>query len=146
MTARFQFLEDIALADAAFQASGDSPAELFQAAAQATIETMVDPSTVSPVSSHRIHRDEETLEDLLFDWLEEIVYLKDAKGLVFLVPTVNVSREPSTGRWRLDGTLEGEPIDPTRHHLRSDVKAVTKHMYEIRQDGGQWLARVVLDI
>ena len=107
---------------------------------------MVDPSTVSPVSSHPIHRDQETLEDLLFDWLEEIVYLKDAKGLVFLVPTVNVSREPSTGRWRLDGTLEGEPIDPTRHHLRSDVKAVTKHMYEIRQDGGRWLARVVLDI
>ena len=146
MTAQFRFLEDIALADAAFEASGDSPAELFQAAAQATIETMVDPTTVSPVSCHRINRDEETLEDLLFEWLAEIIFLKDAKSLVFRVPSVSVSREASTGRWRLDGTLEGEPIDPTRHELRSDVKAVTKHLYEIRQDGAQWLARVVLDI
>ena len=38
MTQRFTFLEDVALADAAFEASGDSPSELILAATQAVIE------------------------------------------------------------------------------------------------------------
>ena len=50
------------------------------------------------------------------------------------------------GRWRLRGTLTGEPIDPSRHELRADVKAVTKHLYQVRQENGRWVARVVLDI
>jgi SHS2 domain-containing protein len=30
--------------------------------------------------------------------------------------------------------------------LRSDVKAVTKHLYDVHEHKGQWIARVVLDI
>jgi SHS2 domain-containing protein len=65
---------------------------------------------------------------------------------VFREATVQVTKEQAQGAWQLRGTLAGEVIAPDRHELRADVKAVTKHLYEVRQDGPGWTARVVLDI
>lgn len=144
--ASFRFLEDVALADTAFEATGDSPSELFQAAAQAVIETMINPSTVTPKWHKAIERQAPDLPTLLFDWLSDIVYLKDAEGVLFQAATAAVSQDPTSGNWTLHGFLNGEPIDPTRHEMRADVKAVTKHLYEVRQDGSRWIARVVLDV
>jgi SHS2 domain-containing protein len=146
MTASYRILEDIALADAAFEAQGDTPSELCRAAAQAVIETMVDPQTVSPTLTRSVVRQEQSLEDLLFDWLHEIVYLKDKETLVFQRADCTVTHEPNSGLWQLKGTLVGEPIAPERHALRADVKAVTKHRYTVWRDERGWMATVVLDI
>ncbi|MEW6543595.1 MAG: archease [Nitrospirota bacterium] len=145
MTSRFRFLDDVALADSAFEASGDSPSELFQAAARAVIETMVNPLTVTPAWRRAIERQAPDPASLLFDWLSDLVYLKDAEGIAFHDVDVAVVQGPG-GDWRLRGTVTGEPIDQGRHELRADVKAVTKHLYEVRQEGTRWTARVVLDI
>jgi SHS2 domain-containing protein len=75
-----------------------------------------------------------------------MVYLKDAEGVVYSEVTVSVVYDPSRPCWRLHGELTGETINPARHELRADVKAVTKHLYDVRAAGGQWKARVVLDI
>ncbi|MBM4124537.1 MAG: archease [Nitrospira sp.] len=148
--APFTFLEDIALSDAAFEATGATPSELFQSAAQAVIETLADPRSVAPTWRRVVERQDQDLADLLFEWLSDIVYLKDAEGVVFRTAETVVSQETATGPWRLQGLLMGEPIDPKRHELRADVKAVTKHLYEVRREDRhgkeQWLARVVLDI
>jgi SHS2 domain-containing protein len=150
VSGEFRFLEDVALADAAFEASGGSPAELFVAAARAVIETMVNPDTVSARVTHDVALEAPDIETLLFDFLSHIVFLKDAKELVFRDVTAAVDQtRPENGQpgaWRLQGTLTGEPIDQRRHELRADVKAVTKHLYQVRQEGGRWFARVVLDI
>jgi SHS2 domain-containing protein len=146
MTATFRFLEDIALADSAFEARGGTPSELFCASAQAVIESMVAPETVAPSLAKSISRHDPSLEGLLFDWLADIVYLKDAPGLVFRDVACTVEKDSAGGDWRLDGTLRGEPIEPGRHALRADVKAITKHRYEVRQDKGNWVATVVMDI
>lgn len=144
MPHEFTFLEDVALADAAFEATGDSPSELFLAAAEAVIETMVDRHTVSAAMQRIVQQQEDDIETLLFDWLSQIVFLKDAEGLVFREAAVEVDRRQ--GKWQLRGTLSGEAINPARHELRADVKAVTKHLYEVKQKDGRWYARVVLDI
>lgn len=146
MTSAFRFLEDIALADSAFEARGTTPSELFAASAQAVIETMVDPATVAPAVSKTIVRHDRSLPELLFDWLADIVFLKDAEGLVFRNATCTVTEDRTEGEWRLTGTLAGEPIDPSRHDLRDDIKAITKHRYDVRQSGEGWMATVVMDI
>jgi SHS2 domain-containing protein len=150
MTREFRFLEDVALADTAFEAFGDSPSELFLAAAQAVIETMVNPSTVSARWRRAIEHQAPDIASLLFDWLSDLVYLKDAEGVVFREATAVVTEDRPHGGWKLRGVLTGELIDPARHELRSDVKAVTKHLYEVRRDGDRegerWTARVVLDV
>ena len=83
---------------------------------------------------------------LLFDWLEELVYLKDAHGVVFHDATLTLDRASDSAACRLHGWVYGEPVDPARQELRSDVKGVTKHLYEVKQADGGWKARVVLDV
>jgi SHS2 domain-containing protein len=146
MPSSFRILEEIALADVAFEAVGDTPSELFEAAAHAVMDILANANTVSNTWHRTIDQEDEQLADLLFDWLSEMVYLKDAEGIVFSQATVSVAYDPSRPCWRLHGELLGETIDPARHELRSDVKAVTKHLYELRRDDDQWKATVVLDI
>jgi SHS2 domain-containing protein len=146
VTSAFRFLDDIALADSAFEARGATPSELFAAAARAVIETLADPATVAPAVTKTVTRHDWQLPDLLFDWLADLVFLKDAEGMVFHDAVCTVTEDRTNGEWRLAGTVTGEPIDPRRHDLRADVKAVTKHRYEVRQEKGGWVATVVMDI
>jgi SHS2 domain-containing protein len=146
MSGSFRFLEDVAIADAAFEAVGDSPSELFAAAARALIETMVNPETVTDGWHRTIVLEEPDLGDLLFEWLSRIVYEKDATGVVIRETTATVTRDDAAGRWRLVGEMRGAPVDPQRHELHADVKAVTKHLYDVSEVDGQWKAKVVIDI
>jgi len=81
---------------------------------------------------------------LLHDLLEELVYLKDAESLLLLLDSCRVEQEG--GRWLLEAVAIGERIDPERHRLGVDVKAVTWHRFEVSQHDGGWQATVVLDV
>ena len=142
----FRFLEDIVLADAAFEASGDTLEEAFEAATQAVIEMMADPETVSSEWQHDVDLDEEDVASLLFEWLSYLVFLKDARGVVFQKARLAVCYDQQKKRWTLHGTIIGEPINQSRQTLRSDIKAVTKHQYSFAEKEGRWKARIVFDL
>jgi len=84
MAHSLHFLDDIATADLAFDASGDSLQDLFHGATCAVIEAMADPSTVGSTWRKPVERAEEDPAELLFDWLSDLVYWKDADGVVFM--------------------------------------------------------------
>lgn len=144
MAHAFRFLDEVALADLAFDAEGDSLEELFRGATDAVIDAMANPFTVGTAWQQSIHRDEQDPAQLLFDWLSDLVYWKDAAGVVFHEASLALVR--TGGHWQLDATIVGEPVDATKQELRADVKGVTKHLYTVVQDGNQWKARVVLDV
>ena len=144
MAYSFQFLDDIAVADLAFEAEGDSVEELFRAATQALLETLADPLTVAIVWERRIVKAGEDLAELLFEWLSDIVYWKDAAGVVFHDAELSVVHEGAT--WKLEAVLHGAPVDQTTQTLRNDVKGITKHLYEVKQENARWCARVVVDV
>ncbi|MFQ5840498.1 MAG: archease [Candidatus Methylomirabilales bacterium] len=139
----YRFLEEVAIADVAFEAEGEDLDTLFEAAALALTETMVDPRDIRPVVERRLTLEADGLEALLFEWLGELIYLKDAEGLLFSRFEVHVSRDP---RSRLGARILGEPIDPQRMRLAADVKAATYHLFALEQRRGGWWARVVLDV
>jgi SHS2 domain-containing protein len=139
----YRYLEDVALADIAFEAEGDTLASLFEACARATTEVMADPATIRPAQARRVELSAETLEALLYDWLAEIIWLKDAEGLLFSRFAVDVQTGDPPG---LEATLWGEPIAGSGAALRGDVKAVTYHLFAIERTGRGWRARVVLDV
>ena len=148
----YQYLDDVAISDLAFEARGDTPKEMFEAAARALTEAMADIKQVRPRVEKTIRLTHEAMDQLLFDWLAELIYLKDAEGLLFSQFQVDLSAVPAQAgltaptAWRLVGNVRGESIDPKRHSLHLDVKAVTYHLFEVAQKDGQWVARVVLDI
>jgi protein archease len=144
MSSSFRFLEDVALADIAFEAEGDSIEALFQGATQALIEIMADPGTVMASWQRRSIKIDAALDDLLVEWLSEIVYWKDAAGIVFREVPLALIRENEC--WKVDATLIGAPVDQTTQTLRNDVKGITRHLYRVRQEGLLWKARVVVDV
>ncbi len=144
MVYSFRFLEDIALADLAFEAEGDSAEELFRASTCALFETLADSATVASTWERRITKVSEDTAELLFEWLSDIVYWKDAAGVVFHDAELSVRQEGSI--WRLEAVLRGAPIDQTVQTLHHDVKGITKHLYEVKPEGMRWYARVVVDV
>lgn len=142
---KFRLLPDIATADVAFEACGKTIEELFENCGSALEETMVDTETVSPITKHQLPMTNDRIEDLLYDFLSELIFLKDRDGLLFSKIKVKISNLPTTN-YQLLATLYGEPIDPSRHHLRADVKAVTKHLFKIEKKKERYQATIVLDI
>jgi SHS2 domain-containing protein len=140
---KFRFLEGVAIADIAFEAYGNTLEEMFESSAQAIFEAMVDLETVEEKEPEKIRLDSERIEDLLFDWLSELVYLKDAQSFLFKGFEVQIKQNSG---YRLEAVAKGEKIDPAKHHLRVDVKAVTYHMLEVKRMENQWKAQVILDI
>jgi SHS2 domain-containing protein len=145
MSHAFHFLDDVAIADLAFDASGDSLQELFQGATRAVIDSLADPTTVGSIWRQRIDRTDEDPAELLFDWLSDLVYWKDAAGVVFSRSELTLTRQDH-GCWKLTGFLYGEPVNGSVQTLRADVKGITKHLYRLGQEGGRWTVRVVLDV
>ena len=141
----YTYLEDIAIADIAFLATGKTREEVFRAAADATVNVMVeDLATIEDRERIPIELEHEALDLLLFNFLNEFVYYKDAKGLLLLSGPVSLGRRDSL--FTLKAELYGEKLDPSKHPLRGDIKAVTLHRFSLRQSEDHWEATVVLDI
>ena len=131
-------------ADVLFEAEGKSLDELFEAAGLATEETQVDLKDVKQKIKKEISLEKDNVEMLLFDFLQELIFLKDAELLLFSKIKVDVKEEKSI--YRLKAQLVGEKIDPKKHNLKVDVKAVTLHRFEVKKTKTGWFARVILDI
>jgi SHS2 domain-containing protein len=80
----------------------------------------------------------------LFDFLQELVFYKDADLLLFGKYLVKIDRQDS--QFRLQAEAHGETLDHDRHDLVVDVKAVTLHQFEVKETDQGWEARVILDI
>ena len=140
----YRFLEGWTLADVAFEATGKNTVELFTDAGIAVLATMVlEVASVGTTVVREVNIEAESLEMLLFKFLDEIIFLKDAENLLFSSMKIRISTDK---KYSLSGQLEGEKLDPNKHELLVDVKAVTFHRFEVKFDQKQWLARVVLDV
>lgn len=140
---KFKFLEDTAIADAAFEAEGKSLEELFEVCAQATFEVMAETKTVEAKNSEEIQLKSDDIEELLFNWLAELIYLKDLKATVFSKYEIKIEKPDG---YKLRASVWGEPIDVKKHKVKIDVKAVTYHLLEVRKKDDKWTAKVILDI
>lgn len=141
----FEYRGDIAHADIAFDAWAPTIEELFQDAARATMQVMVENlAQVRPAQTLEVKLEQENEEMLLFDFLNELIFYKDARRLL-LVPT-EVSIAPGDSGFALRARLSGEEIDVTRHQMNTDVKAVTMLRYKLEKVPQGWRATVVLDV
>ncbi len=141
----YRLLDDAPTADVGFVAAGTTLDECFQAAADATLEVMLaNPTDLQARERRVVHVENDVLDMALLNFLEELIFYKDAEGLLLRPSRLHVAQRD--GRWIVDGTVEGEAIDPSRHRLSADVKAVTLHRLDVRRVDGGWEATVVLDV
>jgi SHS2 domain-containing protein len=141
----FRFNDEISTADVAFEAWGETREELFISSAAALLCTMAEaPDQVAREQKLSVRLEHEELDMLLFAFLQELIFYKDARRLLLHADRVRI--EEREGLFRLEASLSGEQIDAGRHHLLVDVKAVTLHRFQVAFSDNLWKAVVVLDV
>ncbi|MDO8660577.1 MAG: archease [Candidatus Woesearchaeota archaeon] len=156
----YTFLEGITRADVAFEAQGKTQEELIEQAGLALQSVQVELGTVKSVIKRKINITAPTIDNLLYKFLEELVFLKDTEQLVFCDIKANIrtdqKKEGTKKREELylNCELSGEIINPDTQQLGTDIKAVTLHKYKVEKieektsagTNMNWKATVVLDI
>ena len=141
----YRYLEEVGTADIAFEATGRDLPELFRDAADATTNVMIDNiEAIQPRETRQIELSNDELDMLLFNFLQELIFLKDAARLLLRIRDVQVAQRGEG--YLVESTAAGESLDVERHHQRADVKAVTLHDFCVEQSESGWKARVLLDI
>lgn len=140
----YRFIEGYTMADVAFEATGESLEEMLESAAKALTNSMVsDLSAIGTKKRIGVNIESRDAERLLHDFLQEIIFYKDAENLIFSKYSIKVSEKD--GGYVLEALLDGEEIDMEKHDLVVDVKAVSWHRYKVEKKDG-WKAFVILDV
>jgi len=128
-------------ADMGLRARAGDLDSLFAEAAKALFSVIVvNLGDVRALDSFPIELQADRYDDLLHDWLAELLYLFDARHVLLSEFDVAVA-----GR-RLRATARGEPLDPRRHELDGEVKAITYHGLKVQRQEDGWLAEVIVDL
>jgi SHS2 domain-containing protein len=140
----FEFLDDVT-SDLCFAAWGTTLPEVFAAAAEALLDATVEArEALGEVEQRHVELAEPDLELLLLRFLNELIFLRDAEGLLLRPRELRVEAGPSHARLVAD--LVGERVDRRRHRLLSDVKAATAHGLALAREADRFRATVTLDV
>ncbi|MFQ6053014.1 MAG: archease [Candidatus Bathyarchaeia archaeon] len=138
---RFSYVEGGPSGDLTLEAYGGSLEEAFASAAMAMFNAMTPLEGVAEALARRVEASADDLGGLLFDFLDELIYLHEVELLVFSRFDVHIDVE----RMSLRAECRGERFDPERHEQGIVVKAVTFHQMRIERGEKGWVIRVVLD-
>lgn len=136
---RYRYIEHPS--DVGFEAFGSSLEELFANAALAMYSFMTDVAAIAATEERAVTVEAEDLYSLMFDWLDELLFLFEAEFLVMTDFKIAVD----ASIFSITGTCRGGKFDPEQHEAGIIIKAVTYNMMEVKKNE-QWHAQVVLDV
>ena len=128
-------------ADLGVEIYGKNEEELFCNAAFALFDIMTDISLVHVRGEWEVSAEGGDLEELLVNFLREILYMCNGEGLLlkeFVISEMN--------NFHVKGTAKGEPFVHDRHCMNIEIKAITYHRVEIKKPPGTWIGRVIFDV
>jgi SHS2 domain-containing protein len=139
----YRFLDH--MTDAVIEAYGITLEQAFENAAKGLIDTMIDLETVRPEKEIKFSAKGHDLYSLLFDWLDKVMLLLVADRIAVSQFSIKIKRH-NNNRYSLEGTTRGEALDLGRHRYKVEIKAVTYHEMEIKQEKGMVTVRFLLDL
>ena len=128
-------------ADVGIRAEGATLAELLVHLAQGLTELLVEESRIAPRQARAIELAADDAQTLALRWLQELLYWFSVDRFV---PAAFSLREATPSGLR--GEVRGEAFDPSRHQRGREVKAITRHLFQVREAGGRWEGQVIVDI
>jgi len=136
---RFEILDHTA--DIGLLVYGEDLKSLFENAGEAFFNLITDLKKVRLRTERKIEIRRESLERLMVDWLNELLYLHDVENLLFKGFHVE-----SVGEEGLKAKVKGEFFQEGVHVIKTGVKAVTYHQLEVLQEKDRWRARIIFDL
>jgi len=123
-------------------ATGRDLIELFADGALGLTSIMAEREGLEEAKILPIEIQGDDLESLFYRWLSEIIYVKDAER--FLLKRCEIKLDDKA--FSIKGRLFGDNIDPSRHILKIDVKAITYYKFQVEKIGDVWRGEVVFDL
>ncbi len=141
----YLYREDISIADAAIEVNSKTLEGVFIDAGKALTNTMIENlDDIDQIKKIEIDVSSDQMDLLLYEFLEQLVILKDSDRLIFNKFDIKINK--SKELHKLKATLYGEEINHDKHELCADVKAVTLHKFKLFKEGNEWKATLILDI
>ena len=131
-------------ADVGFELSAPTLPALFEQAALALSAVLSGSGPIEPREQGAVSLSAPSIEQLLVDWLAELLGRFDIA--LWLTSGAQVTIDRDDGCCRLRAAVTGEPLDPRRHLGALPVKGITYHRLSVRRSSGGWRATVVLDV
>lgn len=128
-------------ADAGIVVHAGDMRQLFERAAWGMFALITEPESVRSQQRARIELEAGDRGSLMVQWLSELNFRHATEGMVF--GEFNIEQLTDE---RLLATIKGERIDPARHRIHTEIKAVTYHGLEIVQDEDGWRAQIIFDL
>lgn len=142
---KYRLLEDIAIADACYELHGNSIEEIFRAGFLALMETSVEINTVKEDLTKKVLLKHKDLERLFYEFLEELIFLKDAELLIFKDCNLSLVKDTLNDEFILEAELRGQEFDEFVSTI-TDVKAITYYQFYIKQIDDGWESRITFDL
>jgi SHS2 domain-containing protein len=130
-------------ADVGLTIRGNDLDDLIQTAAEGMFDYIVaNRDAVRDLERERIELRADSTADLLVAWLNDLIFRMETEHRLYSRFDVHVAPDGLS----LVAEIGGEPIDPDRHVLDHEVKAVTHHGLTLARNDGGWVAELILDI
>jgi SHS2 domain-containing protein len=126
--------------DVGIEARGGDVRELLENATLGLLSLLCW-NKVEAVGERPIRVEADSIENLMVDWLNEVIAMASAHGELYTSVTVHDATERSA-----EGVVRGESVDRDRHDLRFEVKAATYHALSVTRDENGARARVIFDL
>lgn len=125
-------------ADIAFEVFGNNLNELFENATMAFYNAFVHVERLEENRSVEVEVEAESVDYLLFKWLNELLYLFDTEFFGGRRCEVEASENKAKGK------VVGNTSTP--ENIKIVPKAITLHDFKVERRNGEWYAFVVIDI
>lgn len=116
-------------ADVGIKAYGKTLSEAFENIAKGMFDIITDNSEIESIGQYDIDLEAADLEQLLVDWLSELLYLNTARNQVFGFFKVELDEKKN----KLNAKIFGEKFDLSKHKIGNEIKAVTYHILEVKK-------------
>jgi SHS2 domain-containing protein len=131
-------------ADLRLEIEAPSLAELLAESVAGFTEAMIDPREVAAKEELLLKLEAESAEDLLRDFLDELLFRFETEDRLFHHAEVTLTEKP--GGLLFQARTWGERYNPARHGLKLLLKAVTYHGLVVEEMAEGWRAQVIFDI
>ena len=118
-------------ADIGFKAYGNTLDEAFENAGLAIFNIISSTDDISPETSMSFEITSEDEVSLLYDYLEELLFFHEVEFMLFAEFDVDISK--CDEGYNLKAKIFGETIDWDRHERKSEIKAITFHMMDVKK-------------
>lgn len=119
------------MTDAFIEVTGNTLEGAFENAGISVVDTMIDIKSVEEKTEKKIEIIAKDLNNLLYNWLEEVIILTITEGFVARRFSVQITKKDG---YNLVANVSGEEINFKKHHFKLEIKSPTFHLMEIKQE------------